>query len=313
MDSTFEKLGGEIRYLRRLVDKEDKLWSAFNPSIGINPFKGYGITFRSSNYVILPHGELATTYGDKIRNRVWFADLDDDLELQNLRQIDFSRSGYDLHRGVEDAKLLSRDGKWMFTAVAMERDIPMARYCECYLDKDATFVESIVMYEGVNAMKPEKNWMTANYPSPHFDYVYNGNGIVKDGKVIMRLLDNKDLAGLRGNTHLLDMGDGTYIAVMHKLLVSRGKQKFLVERQMYTADVQKDYYHYFVRINEYGWIIEMSEPFRFVSKGIEFAAGIIEKDGHFVVSFGKDDVSSHLAIIDKKKVLKLLKKIDSPS
>ena len=141
MDSTFEKLGGEIRYLRRLVDKEDKLWSAFNPSIGINPFKGYGITFRSSNYVILPHGELATTYGNKIRNRVWFADLDDDLQLQNLRQIDFSQSGWDMHRGVEDAKLLSRDGKWMFTAVAMERNIPMARYCECYLDKSATSVE----------------------------------------------------------------------------------------------------------------------------------------------------------------------------
>jgi predicted GH43/DUF377 family glycosyl hydrolase len=57
----------------------------------------------------------------------------------------------------------------------------------------------------------------------------------------------------------------------------------------------------------------MSEPFRFISKGIEFAAGIIEKDGNIIISFGKDDVSSHLAIIDKKKVLKLLKKVDSPS
>jgi hypothetical protein len=96
---------------------------------------------------------------------------------------------------------------------------------------------------------------------------------------------------------------------MHKLLISRGHQKFLVERQIYVDDVQKDYYHYFVRIDRNGWVIEMSEPFRFISKGIEFAAGIIEKDGNFVISFGKDDVSSHLAIIDKKKALKLLKKI----
>ncbi len=313
MDSTFEKLGGEIRYLRRLVDKEDKLWSAFNPSIGINPFKGYAITFRSSNYVILPHGELSVTYGDKIRNNVWFAELDDDLQLQNLRPIDFSRCGVDLYRGVEDAKLLARDGRWMFTAVAMERDIPIARHCECYLNDEATFVEKVVLYEGVNAMRPEKNWMTANYKSPNFDYVYNGNGIVKDGKVIMRLLDNKNLAGLRGNTHLLELEDGTYIAVMHKLLVSKGRQKFLVDRQIYVDDVQKDYYHYFVRINRDGWVVEMSEPFRFISKGIEFAAGIIEKDGNIIISFGKDDVSSHLAIIDKKKVLKLLKKVDSPS
>lgn len=308
MVSTFKELGGEIHYLRRLVDKEDKLWSAFNPSIAYSPKHGYAVAFRSSNYVILPHGELFVNHGGPIKNQVWFSELDDDLKLLDLRKIDFTDSGYNMKRGVEDPKLMWRDGKWVFTAVAMERDIPVARQCECYMNNEATAVTSIQLYEGVEAKRPEKNWMTAGNKPKNFDYIYDGNGIIKNGCLIKKLSDNEKLSALRGNTMLHEMSDGTYLAVMHRLYITKKMAFVMTEFGMREA-VHKNYHHFFVRFNEDGWAIEISEPFQFVSEGIEFAAGIVEKDNNYIVSFGKDDVSSHLGVIPVSKVKRLLKKI----
>lgn len=308
MVSTFDTIGGEVRYLRRLVIKEDKTWSAFNPSIGYSPVHGYAVAFRSSNYVILPHGELHVTHGGPIKNQVWFSELGDNFELLDLRQIDFSDSGFEFQRGVEDPKLMWRDGRWAFSAVAMERNIPVARQCECYMNDDATSVNSIALYDGVEPKRPEKNWMTAGNKPKNFDYVYDGSGVVKNGQVIHRLHSNEKLSALRGNTMLHELGDGTYLAVMHRLMITKKMTFVMTEFGMREA-VHKNYHHFFVRIDEDGQIIEMSDSFHFVSEGIEFAAGIVEKDGNYVISFGKDDVSSHLGIISTSKVKRLLKKI----
>jgi hypothetical protein len=306
--STFSEFGGEIHYLRRLVDRDDKRWSAFNPSIAYSPTRGYAIAFRSSNYVILPHGELHVGHGGPIKNQVWFSELGEDLELLNLRQIDFSDLSYEMKRGVEDPKLMWRDGGWVFTAVAMERNIPVARQCECYLNDDATAVTRIHLHEGVEAKRPEKNWMTAGNKPENFDFVYDGNGIIKDGMLIKRLQDSKELSALRGNTMLHELGDGTYLALMHRLYVT--KKMVLVQTEFGMREaVRKNYHHFFVRIDENGWVVEISEPFQFISEGIEFAAGIVEKDDNYVISLGKDDAYSHLGYIHKSKVIKLLKKI----
>lgn len=306
MESTFETLGGEVRNLRRLVDPEVKIWSAFNPSIGMSPDGKYAIAIRSSNYVVFPSGELYVTVGGPIKNQVWFSELDNDLKITNLRQIDFSNCGYSIQRGVEDPKLMWRDGGWNFTGVLMEREhTPVARHCYCEMDKSATKVVKIEKHLGVEAKKPEKNWMTPYERSPHFDYIYGPSAIIKDDKMIHTLLDKKEYTGLRGNTHLHALGDGTYLCVMHKLW----SKEYTVYSDRHFSNItakDKNYFHYFVRFDERGTLIEISEPFQFVSRGIEFAAGLVEKDGHYVISFGKADVSSHLGIIDKKIVRKML-------
>jgi hypothetical protein len=306
--STFEQLGGRIHNLRRLADKDDKTWSTFNPSIGISDNGLMSVIFRSSNYVILEHGELHVTTGGVIKNRVWFAELTDKFELQNMRQIDFSKCGRSFPRGIEDPKLLWRDGKWIFTGVAMEKDIPRARNCVCYLDKKAEHVTKVEILSGYETRRPEKNWMTAYKKPKKFDYVYDGMGIVRGNEVIHRLVDNEKLSALRGNAHLWEEADGTYIGLMHVLSVTK-RQRYIATRFMNVDDVQKEYQHVFVRVNEDGEVIEKSDQFCFVGKGIEFAAGIIGKDDEFIVSFGKDDVSSHLAIIEKSKVYKMMKSV----
>lgn len=309
MVSTFKDLGGEIKYLRRLVDKDDKTWSAFNASIGVSGSGSYAVAIRSSNYVILPHGELSVTSGGPIKNRVWFAELDDNLELQNLRQIDFSRCGMDMPRGVEDPKLLWRDGKWMFTGVAMERNIPVARNCVCYLDKKAEYVTKIEVLPGCETKRAEKNWMTAYKKPKNFDYIYDGNGTVVGNQIIHRLRDNEHLSALRGNAHLIEFKDGSYLGIMHNLSIKRSTRFSNVTFGMQETAI-KDYNHFFVQFDNHGWATHVSKPFQFMSEGIEFAAGIVEKGDDYIISFGREDISCHLAIIKKETVHKMLQPVD---
>lgn len=305
----FEKIGGEIQYLRRLVKKDDKKWSAFNASIGVSDSGQYAVAIRSSNYVILPHGELSVVTNGPIRNQVWFAELDDNLAIQNLRQIDFSKCGAPFPRGVEDPKLMWRDGKWMFTGVAMERNIPVARNCVCYLDDKAEYVTKVDVLPGYEVKRPEKNWMTAYKKPKNFDYIYDGNGIVKNDQIIHRLRDNKHLSSLRGNAHLVELDDGSYLGVMHTLEITRSTA-FSPTTFGMLESVIKNYDHYFVQFDKNGWATHISKPFKFIADGIEFAAGIVEKGDDYVISFGREDVSCHLGIIKKKTVHKMLEPVD---
>lgn len=314
MDSTLEELGGRVQYLRRLVDRNKKTWSAFNPSIAVDDKGNYCVAIRSSNYVILGHGELFVTTGGPIRNQVWFAELNDDLKIEDdtLRKVDFSAAAIDVKgevvRGVEDPKLMWRDG-WVFMGVFLERNVPVARNCICYMDKSATSVELVDILPGIETKKPEKNWMTCATKPKKFDYVYDGNGIVVGNRVIHRLRDNKHLNKLRGNGQLLEYKNGTYIGLMHSLEISRYNKLSPVTFGM-LEHVHKKYSHYFVRFDENGWIIEISKPFCFEAPGIEFANGIVERGDEYVISYGRDDVSSHLGIISTKTVGRLMKVVD---
>lgn len=295
---TVEQLGGTVELLGRYAVEGNTAWSLFNPSIAYSPARGYAMVFRSSNYVILDHGELHVAQGGKIRNRTYFAELDDDLQPVNLRQVSYANCGWKVTRGVEDPKLLWRDDGWMFTGVMMEEHTPVARHCECLLDDAATEVTRIKVYPGVDAERPEKNWMTCGNRPATFDYVYDNNGVIIDSRLVKRLSDAPAVAKLRGNTHLLEADDRTYIAVMHRLYVKRSTV-YLANRFGYADAEYKDYDHYFVRFNAAGSIVEVSRPFKFRGVGIEYAAGIVERGDDYIISFGRKDIASYIATIPK--------------
>lgn len=306
--STFEELGGQTRRIRRLVNKDDKTWSAFNPSIGISDTGKLAIALRSSNYVILEHGELSVSTGGPIKNQVWFSELNDEFEFENLRKLDFSAAGIDVSRGVEDPKLLWRDGRWIFTGVFLERNTPIARNCVCYPDKKMTKVEKIEVLPGIDAGRPEKNWMTAYVKPENFDYIYDANAVVIGDKVIHTLRDAPGLNALRGNAHLIPYDNGTYLGLMHQLKIKRFDK---VSQTTFGVMhyVHKFYTHVVMRFDEYGKPIEMTDHFTFDGDGIEFAAGLIEYGDDYVISYGRDDLTSHLATIPQKKLRRLLKPI----
>jgi hypothetical protein len=71
----------------------------------------------------------------------------------------------------------------------------------------------------------------------------------------------------------------------------------------------KNYTHTFVQFDPNGKLIAHSEQFHFISTGVEFAAGIVEMGDEFVISFGKNDVTSHYARVSQRDVLAMLKPV----
>lgn len=303
-------LGAEIINLKRFAEPNTKEWSCFNASIGYSPKKGYAIAFRSSNYVILPHGELHVEGGGKIRNRIYFSDLDDDFSLKNFHRVEVPEDVIPASRGIEDPRLFWRGRNWHFAGVMMESHTPVARLCVCKLDAKAKEVQTVEIYDGMKPNQPEKNWLVPDLkPNPNFDFVYGPTAIVKGDKIIYTMSDNHEIAALRGNSHMVEQEDGSYIAVMHKLWIK--KARGYSQKHFSMVDwVNKNYGHYFVRFNRQGAIVEISEAFQFIAPGIEFVGGMVEKDGNFVISFGREDVSSHLAIIPKATAIKMMKPLE---
>lgn len=299
-------LGGRILDLRRLVIPENKHWSATNPCIAKIPKKGYVVAIRSSNYVITPDGAYTvTTPNDTIKSRFWFAELNSDFKITNLREIDTSGTGFQIVRGLEDPKLFWAGDHWKFTAVMMETHTPVARMAIGDLDKKATKVTALEKFSGIDYKRPEKNWMVSPEPNPHFDFIYGPNATVKDGVLSTWMTDHQAISAIRGNTNLLPLGDGTYLAVVHRMF---GKTENLFVRQTFGTvhSHKRNYVHYFARYDEYGHIIGLSRGFQFYKPGVEFAAGIVSYEKDFVISYGSEDVSSHLAFISREKVLKSL-------
>jgi hypothetical protein len=295
-----KKLGGYIVDVRRLVDPNNKNWSAFNPSIAQHPRKGYAMTIRSSNYIVTERGEYKVVDGGLIKSQVWFSELDKDLKLKDLRKIDLSEVDPPLSRGLEDAKLFVRDGKWMFSAVVLEPNIPRARVALATLDAKATKVVDLELFPSIDAGRVEKNWMIPSDENPHFDFIYGPNQIVKGENMIAWMTDHPDISALRGGTNLLSTGDGNYLAVVHRMF---GKQDSFFQPETFgmVHTDRREYVHYFVRA--------ISPGFIFHKPGIEFAAGIVARKQELLISFGREDVSSHIAVMPYDTVMKLLEPV----
>lgn len=331
----WSKFGGHVARMGRYISARSIEWSAFNPSLCIAETGDTLVAVRSSNYVILEHGELHVSTGGPIRNRVYIADLEhkpgkkpalDSWSLRNYRRVSFDdaarETGMRVDRGIEDAKLYRRDGKWMMTGVLLERGhTPVARQVMCELEIEARKARAVTMvkHPGALSVKPEKNWMAPMYEhSKQFDFIYGPYAVIRSGELITALGHDDDWAlGLRGNTHLIpwaevEVGEkgrsGGYLGVMHRLLTKRGKM--WDSRRFGNVDFcHKDYHHFLARFDESGNITAISEPFQFAGAGIEFAAGIGVRDGNLVVTLGRGDIESWVAWLPVSKVPRLLRTV----
>lgn len=306
-----KQLGGNVVDLARYVSDNTK-WSATNPSIGYYPNKGTVVAIRSSNYVISENGTYTLTEGEQFVARVYFAELSNDLKLKKLREIDLSGIEQELPRGLEDPKVFFRDGHWHFTCVVPGIPEPgrrAARMAIAKLDHKCTKVIEFTKMPGMDPGTPEKNWMLPYEQNPNFDWIYGPNTIVKNHKLTSYMTDHPNTTTLRGSSNLHKLGDDTYLAVVHK--------KFLTKQQLvnkatfaYEETAAMKYTHMFARYDMKGNLLAISKPFIFYKAGIEFAAGLIMQGKNFLISFGRNDVSSHIAVIPVKTVLESLHPIE---
>jgi hypothetical protein len=311
----FTELGGTVKQVRRLIDPQDKSWSAFNPSIAISPLGEIKMTIRSSNYVIVREtGELLVTQGNKIQNRTYICDLDDDLKVTNIQKVSYGDIPWQdtnviMTRGPEDAKLYYRDGSWQFTAIVKETNgVPIPRLIRFVLSEDRAEILEFGGFEGEDPTKAEKNWMLPYKQSEHFDYIYSPTEKLIGRKRFEIRDRSEEIKGIRGGSNLWELDDGTYLALVHKTYIKK-VEYYDAKRFGVCTNSVKNYEHRFARYNEYGVLFELSKPFQFLGHGVEFGAGLIIKNDEVWVSFGREDVSAHIGQIKLEAVINMLEKV----
>ena len=306
-----EDFGATTQQILNRVPSADLSWSAFNPSIGHSPELGYAILIRSSNYQISEYG-IPDKVLSAIKNDLWFSELDSNFNIVDLRKITIT-GDLDLSQGVEDARLLWRDGSWHFSAVTLKQygDIRQARLNLFKLDSLDNLATHIKQYAGARPDTLEKNWMaTLIGENPNFDFIYGPTSIVKNGKFIITATDDPSIPNIRGGSSLVDLGDKTYLAVVHKTYTTEKCTPDPIDKNTVHVTYIRNYTHMFARYNWDGLLIETSDEFVFDGPGIEFAAGMVEKDGNLIISYGREDSSCHLATIPKTTALSLLNPMD---
>ena len=305
---TIGKWGGEAWQIRRLADRNVKTWSASNPSIARGGDGRLLTTIRSSNYVIArASGQLYVTEGGPIKTRVWMSWVSDDLTISEPKQVAIRDwEEFRFVRGVEDAKPFWVDGQWFFTGVVLEREQNIARQGLFVFDPDKLRAEMVALYPGKRKLKPEKNWMYIPGTKP-FDFVYGPDCVLSGGKFRNIKKSRKVPDDLRGTSHIVETSIGL-IGMGHQLYTKRVRS-YNAMTFGYQDGLLKDYTHRFVLYKPNGEIEATTPEFRFYGPGIEFASGLIEHGGKLVVSFGVEDITSHLATIDVKKIEKKLRPV----
>lgn len=304
---TFQSLGGETWKILRLPEESDVRWSAFNPSISYSPVEGYTVLFRSSNYFLDPKTtDAKITVGSTVKSRMWLANLDENWQIYNLREIDFSEAGIRFTRGAEDGRLYWHNGAWEITAGLMEPGIPLPRIGRFRLyGLRAQLVE---IYEDGQLYDIEKNWMAPVIKSDKFDYIYNPISIYKVGVGPIKVRQaSEGVRHVRGGSQLWPI-DGGYLAIIHEASVDL--VYMYIPRYFGYKNVKvRSYSHKFAKYDLNGKLIGLSEKFKLSDARIEFAAGLVVHEDDVIVSYGYKDVASYLGKIKLSNVLSMIKEV----
>lgn len=274
-----------------------KGWSQFNPSVASDPDGNLRVIMRRSNYVMSPEGRYGGAYDTEgvIRTRNYIATLKgaslyhaEHIEDDHLRP---DPSLYPVH-GFEDCRLFYHDG-WKFSATVRERN--SRGICQQVMcDLDGNRADNLVELSPAHDTH-EKNWMSLNRHGFHHQFVQHcyptvtSLGWWRPAPYIMRQF--------RGGSQFVDAGESTYLAVIHESVDFPGQSPHRV------------YWHRFVLF--FGGLIEqISQPFCFQRRGVEFAAGMALHGDDLLISYGVHDQEAWLHRMPLKDALGMLTEVE---
>jgi len=308
--SSITELGGTTRHLLTLVNPLNDCWTAFNPALGKTSDGQLFCVIRASNYVAdsnHPSGWRVLIEGYGFKNVLYYGNITSDYRVVDLEPIKLE-GGPRISRGLEDPRVFQREDGWYLLATMLEDYAPQPRIIIYKLDLKTKVASFSKLYESWSTSNAEKNWMpTYDKANPNFDFIYSPTGVYKDGKIILSMTSNKNLNGIRGGSPLYPLNDGSYISICH---VQHVEQRAKILENKVKVYGTPSYSHVFVRYDNYGKVIEKSPEFVFEDYQIEFASGLVEHEGNFLITYGVNDLTSSLAIIPKGSVLKMLSSVD---
>lgn len=294
-----QQLGAELRIYGEI---DDPAMRHINPSIAWHEGK-LKIAIRSCNFEVERRGKWSFRDGSAYsKTDVLYGDLDPEtLQVTNLRKLKLSKDSptRTLVAGLEDVRLFSRkDG---MHAIGFESD----RLTRSLHNGSATLAEYLIKDDELKYIRtlkkpqkalPEKNWSPTDTPSAKFDFTYSDSQVWKDGE----LIGEPTKTQIHGGSQLLKQKDGSYLSIVHdKVIDPMLNRPGIYDKYVYRT--------YLARHNENGIITNLSKPFRFgTHENIEFASGMVEHDGHFLITLGIRDCKFAVVRIGKSKLMGLL-------
>jgi hypothetical protein len=210
------------------------------------------------------------------------------------------------HRGYEDCRLFVLNGRLMALAtIGGIQTVGASRPDVCLVDLEAP---GGATHQIQSTGQPEKNWM------PVVDTIDGSDRfrvICAVDPLVVRTYDfgkqsfsdaPRSAGVIRGGSPLIPYNGG-WLCIVHQVHTGEAAKKLNDRNIVYT--------HRFVRFDHELTQAETSAPFFFQREGIEFAAGLVEWEGHFLVSFGDDDKRACIAEIERGTIVALFSAFSS--
>ena len=277
-------------------------WVATNPSVINHDGRATAIV-RSVNYTITPEGRYAILGSDgavgaeyPIRTRNYLVRFSRNLKIEESHELalpsNWPEPKFDLVCGFEDSRLFNWGGSlWTLSTV---RELTPEGWCEQVLAPvSAAGYGNNWATVHPEERRHEKNWMPWVRDKGRLDIVYRlGTLIDVGGKTIRNHATDFAVDRISGSSQVVDV-DGHHIALVHEAhhLPGRPHNRF--------------YWHRFVVFDDEGSIADISPPFVFHDRQIEFAAGLayFPVTQRLIVSYGVRDCEAYLAEMDVYEVL----------
>lgn len=252
---------------------------SLNPSI-IKSKHGYLVIARSSRLVCFNDVDYIENIA-KVDDINYLYELDADFNVVSNMPLDESllrEQAHCIRHCMSDARLFYwHDQLWAIgAAVRVNAESEVVSQILFRIEGSAV-VDAIPLDSPIN-FPLEKNW-TPIVQGSILKLVYSFSPVnlikIEDRKAVIegaiRKVTNHDV---RGGTQLIDY-EGGYLGLIHQ------------PPNMWNG--KRSYTHSFAWFNKDLELLEVSEPFYFQRRGLEFAAGLCKTDDGIVVSYGAGD------------------------
>tara|TARA_B100000927_G_C16425412_1_gene453214 strand:- start:162 stop:1202 length:1041 start_codon:yes stop_codon:yes gene_type:complete len=252
---------------------------------------------------------------NELKTNNYYCELDkDSLEITRYHKIDTSKLDVEpiwTFVGLEDARLVKWSKKYYLCGV--RRDTTTNGKGRMELSeieiKDDSVKEinrSRIEVENKNSYC-EKNWMPVLTEPYHFVKWSDPTEVVKVDmkekyaeRITLKEKKYNTKYDIRGGTPLIEWFDETYLCITHE-----------VDFTLRNINGHKNasYYHRFVIFNKDYEIIQMTEPFNFMTGRIEFCIGMDRLNDEILIAFSFQDNGSYIIRIKEENLKEFIQDV----
>lgn len=306
--TSLSDFGCRIWQIGRYAVPDETRWSLFDPCIGWSPNEGYLIGYMSSNHYLLTDGTFMLTQGEYPVWKTFLSQHEESVKkfvnqpchIQQFEPVGIkTKTGtIGTGRGIRDLRIFWRPDGWHYTGRVVGVGIAAGR-----IDSSA---ETPVLGSSDSS---SRDWVPVAYGgSDEFDMIVGPNKVLRGLKVVTLASAPLGLERARMGPPVVPLDDGTFLGTV-RMGTREGVRVWSPSRLSWVDGNSRNYWHRFIRMDGNGLIIEMTAPFVLETGGVEKMTGLAHDGYEFVLTWGRNDVSSMLGRISERKVLSLLKRV----